>query len=85
MDINKFKFDFEISSIDNNVLVKVNSNDEYIYITMININQELINIVMNLPNLNISIIDAHQMGNIINKLLNRIIRITMEKRTGLVY
>ena len=26
---------------------------------------------MNLPNLNISIIDAHQMGNIINKLLNR--------------
>ena len=38
---------------------------------MININQELINMVMNLPNLNISIIDAHQMGNIINKLLNR--------------
>ncbi|KGT65097.1 hypothetical protein MEK_05029 [Candida albicans 12C] len=71
LDINKFKFDFEISSIDNNVLVKVNSNDEYIYITMININQELINMVMNLPNLNISIIDAHQMGNIINKLLNR--------------
>lgn len=71
LDINKFKFDFEISSIDNNVLVKVNSNDKYIYITMININQELINMVMNLPNLNISIIDAHQMGNIINKLLNR--------------
>lgn len=38
---------------------------------MININQFLINMVMNLPNLNISIIDAHQMGNIINKLLNR--------------
>ena len=71
LDINKFKFDFEISSIDNNVLVKVNSNDEYIYITMINDNQLLINMVMNLPNLNISIIDAHQMGNIINKLLNR--------------
>lgn len=71
LDINKFKFDFEISSIDNNVLVKVNSNDEYIYITMINDNQFLINMVMNLPNLNISIIDAHQMGNIINKLLNR--------------
>ena len=71
LDINKFKFDFEISSIDNNVLVKVNSNDKYIYITMINDNQFLINMVMNLPNLNISIIDAHQMGNIINKLLNR--------------
>ena len=52
---------------------------------MINDNQELINMVMNLPNLNISIIDAHQMGNIIINYSIEIIRITMEKRTGLVF
>ena len=70
LDINKFKFDFEIFSGRGGIL-KITSNDEYIYITMMNQNQELINVVMNLPNLDISIIDVNQMGKIINKVLNR--------------